>query len=122
GHSAITSYSASRLTEAPYRLCASATTRLSWAVRCRRRTGEITMTCPSVDTSSDVLASIPTRSRSGLSRTSARLFPVFVNFFRMLEPSVRTVCQHCKYGSNLDSSFEAPARHDPRPPPRQLEC
>src|ERR1700730_16491042 len=74
--------SASRLNAPPYRRCASATTRLSLAVRCRLRTGEIRMTCPSVDTSSGVFASIPTWSSRGLSSTRARLFPVLVSFFR----------------------------------------
>src|SRR2546425_8191542 len=44
------------------------------------------MTWPLVETSSGVSASIPTRSRSRLSRTRARLFPVRVSFLRIQEP------------------------------------
>src|SRR5712691_6250638 len=41
------------------------------------------MTCPSVDTSRGVFASIPTWSSRGLSSTRARLLPVLVSLFRM---------------------------------------
>ncbi len=50
--------SASRLNAPRYRRWASATTFLSLSVRRRSRTGEITITSPSVETSSGVEASI----------------------------------------------------------------
>src|SRR2546428_374268 len=45
--------------------------------------GEMTMTRPSVDTSTVEPASKPVASRSSLSSTSATLFPVRVSFFTM---------------------------------------
>jgi hypothetical protein len=56
------------------------------------RTGEMTMTSPSVETSRGVPASTPVRLRRGLSSTKARLLPVFVSFFLMaFVPECQTV-------------------------------
>src|SRR5713226_9619672 len=76
--------SASRLKTPPYCRCASATIRFRRDVRRRSRTGDITITSPSVETSRGVSASILAWSRRGLSNTSARLFPVFVSFLTMI--------------------------------------
>src|SRR3954469_22955621 len=64
-------------------------TALSRSSARRLRTGETTMTSPSVESSSWVSASIPSCSSSSLSKTSAKLFPVRVSLFRT-SSSVRT--------------------------------
>src|SRR6266481_5577645 len=88
--------SASRLKTPPYCRCASATMRFSRAVLRRSRTGVITITSPSVETSSGVYAPIWARSSRGLSSTSARLFPVFVSFLS-IGFSVLTKSYNCTY-------------------------
>src|SRR6266542_2638751 len=90
-------------------------TALSFAVRFAPRTGEITITSPSVETSSVVSASMPVLSRRPRSRTSARLLPVFVSFFCMrylrtdiiTMPSVRATRCRCGCGDYASSSIHA---------------
>src|SRR5712691_7858316 len=106
---------ASRAKTPPYCRWARSTTRLSLAARFRVRTGEITITSPSVDTSRGVLALIPARSRSGRSSTSARLLPVLVSFLTMEFFSVRTVWHGRSYGSKTGGPRLArPARAQAR--------
>src|SRR5258705_6262650 len=100
--------SASRLKTPPYCRCASATMRFSRAVLRRSRTGVITITSPSVETSSCVSASICARSSRGLSSTSARLFPVFVSFLS-IRFSVLTRSHHGTYKSSLERGPGSPA-------------
>jgi len=68
-------YPARRLNTPPQRSWASLTTPLNLAMRFLSRTGVITMTSPSVETSSGVSASRLSALSSGLSMTSAKLWP-----------------------------------------------
>src|SRR5439155_12121148 len=76
-------HSASLRNTPPYLSCARAIVFLKRSSTRPGRTGETTITSPSVESSSGVSAPIPTWSSSSLSRTRARLLPVLVSFLRI---------------------------------------